>query len=56
MAIRIKGKEPEALRVGKRPVAALYLGARLIWEGVKSCFGSGVWRDDKPWRDDDGWR
>jgi len=30
--------------------------ARLIWEGIRSCFGSGWWINDKPWVNDEGWK
>ena len=54
--LRIKGKAPELIRVGRKAAALIYAGGKLAWEGVRSCFGSGVWRDDKPWRDDDAWK
>ncbi|MBD5384904.1 MFS transporter [bacterium] len=40
---------------GKR-VQAIWHEGRIIWEGIRSCFGSGYWRNDQPWDNDDAWR
>lgn len=29
---------------------------RLIYEGIKSCYGKGYWIPEKPWLDDDKWK
>ena len=29
---------------------------RLIWEGIKSCFGNGFWINDKPWNNNESWK
>lgn len=29
---------------------------KIIWQAVRSCFGKGYWRDDKPWDDNEGWK
>ena len=44
------------LHKGSVPLEALYKGGKKIWEAVSSCFGSGVWREDKPWKDTDAWK
>lgn len=31
-------------------------GARLLWQAIRSCFGSGQWVNEKPWRNDEPWR
>lgn len=52
-----KGNEQaERLYVGSTTVGAIYKGAVKIWESVRSCFGSGVWRGDKPWIGTDKWK
>lgn len=41
---------------GKKAIAAIYKGAKLVWQSIRSCFGSGGWRNDKPWINDEGWK
>ena len=36
-------------------VSAVYLGLKLIWQYVKSCFGRGYWINEKMWSNSDGW-
>ncbi len=51
-----KGKrEISARYVGARAVAAVYRGAKLVWEAISSCFGAGYWDNDKPWSNADGY-
>ncbi len=38
-----------------RIIAAVYKGAKLLWQYIKSCFGRGYWINDKMWSDKDGW-
>lgn len=35
---------------------ALYVGARLFWQLVRSCYGTGIWIPEKPWLDNDSWK
>ncbi len=49
-------KEIVEMLMGQRPLAELRKGLVLIWQAVRSCFGSGGWMNDKPWIDDEGWR
>lgn len=39
-----------------RSVTAVYRGAQLVWEAVRSCFGAGFWLNDKPWLNNEGWK
>lgn len=50
------GKELAARYVGKKAVTAVYYGARLVWEAISSCFGAGMWSNEKPWKNEDGWK
>ncbi|MDE7465019.1 MAG: MFS transporter [Muribaculaceae bacterium] len=50
------GKELTILRKNGKSVSAIYRGFKLVWEAVRSCFGSGVWRGEKPWVGKDGWK
>lgn len=36
-------------------IAAVYKGAKLLWQYIKSCFGRGYWINDKMWSDKDAW-
>lgn len=53
-------KEVGAIYVMKngilREVIAAYNGTKLIWQQVKSCFGSGKWDNNGPWDNDDAWK
>lgn len=31
-------------------------GARIVWTGIRSCFGAGFWVGDKPWLNTEGWK
>ena len=50
------GKEVILIYYGKRAVSAVYAGVRLVWQAIRSCFGSGAWFNDKPWLNDEGWK
>lgn len=51
-----EGKEISAVYIGQKTIQAVYHGAMLVWQAVRSCFGSGVWIEDKPWLDDEAWK
>ena len=40
----------------KTPIQAIYHYGVLIWQAVRSCFGSGMWFNDKPWINDEIWK
>ena len=42
--------------IGGQTLAAVYHGLHLVWQAVRSCFGSGAWVNDKPWVNDEGWK
>lgn len=50
------GKEITGVRINGKIVVAIYLGTKLIWEAINSCFGKGFWINKKPWSNKDGWR
>lgn len=39
--ISVGNKEVTAIRVGERVVATVYIGSRLVWQAIRSCFGAG---------------
>ena len=40
---------------GRKALTEIRYGVKLMWEAVKSCFGSGGWINDAPWDNDEGW-
>lgn len=41
--IQIHDKTIGSIFLGPVSIAAIYLGAELVWQAVASCFGSGYW-------------
>ena len=37
-------------------IIAIYQGAQLLWEAIRSCFGSGMWVGKKPWLGKEAWK
>lgn len=56
MSIIKNNKNTSLIYYGDKAVAAVYKGAKLVWEAINSCFGKGFWINTKPWSDKDGWR
>lgn len=50
------GIEMSARYYGLKAVTAVYKGAKLVWEAISSCFGSGMWLNERAWKDGDGWK
>lgn len=50
----------ESITIGKVKCASLWLAvnkkAVKIWETISSCFGTGVWKPDRPWKGNDTWK
>ena len=44
----------------QKDIGAIYKGSQLVWvtvyNAIKSCYGSGIWIQDKPWLDNDFWK
>lgn len=51
-----KGLELTARYFGSKSILYVYKGAKLIWEAINSCFGSGFWIKEKAWSNTDSWR
>jgi len=49
-------KDVIGIYLGTRVITAVYLGAQLVWQLANSCFGSGLWLNDKKWSNTDGWK
>lgn len=50
------GIEMNARYYGSRAITAVYKGAKLVWEAITSCFGSGMWLNLRAWKNTDGWK
>lgn len=37
-------------------ISRLAYGAKIVWEVISSCFGSGTWKDANNWRDNENWK
>lgn len=50
------GKEITSIHIRGKAVTAVYKGATLVWQAVRSCFGIGYWVNEKPWLNNEGWK
>lgn len=41
---------------GDVPISAIYKGDKLVWQAIRSCFGSGAWINERPWLGEDPWK
>ena len=56
MSIIRGGIGTAAVRYGRIVIGAVYHGLDIVWQSIRSCFGSGTWFNDKPWIDDEFWK
>lgn len=54
--IYINGKEVSFIYYGKKAISSVMKGSHLVWQAVRSCFGSGRWVNEKPWIDSEAWK
>lgn len=54
--IRIGSKEVTAIYLGTRVLSAVYKGSALVWQAVRSCFGSGWWVNGKQFINNETWK
>lgn len=40
----------------KVPFQTIYQYGVILWQAVRSCFGSGIWVNEKPWINDEIWK
>ena len=55
MALYWNGKE-QNLNLNGKLLAAVYYNGKLIWQGIRSCFGIGAWFNSRPWVNEEAWR
>lgn len=56
MGFKYRGKEIIAFHIGGKVLSAIYHCGKLIWQAVRSCFGSGKWVGEKPWLGEETWK
>lgn len=54
--IKKDDKDISAIYLGRKVISAIYKGSRLVWQAVRSCFGSGMWIGEKPWLNEEIWK
>ena len=54
--IRAFGRDISIILAKGKIITAVYQGTKLVWQAVRSCFGSGRWIDSKPWINNEGWK
>ena len=50
------GKSIEYIWIDGKTVETMWIGPDKVWEGVRGCYGSGVWRGEKPWIGTERWK
>lgn len=46
----------ERVTYNQKDIGTIRKGLEVIWEAIKSCFGSGFWVNEKPWLNGEGWK
>jgi hypothetical protein len=49
-------KNIQALFYLKKSVSVFYYYGKIVYQSIRSCFGSGTWRSDRPWLGKDLWK
>lgn len=39
-----------------KALSYVYYQAKLVWQSVRSCFGSGTWINQRPWENKENWK
>lgn len=52
----IDGHEFNQGLIGSGVAENMWLDGKLIYQGVRSCYGKGYWRPSKPWLDNEKWK
>ena len=53
-------QEQEDKTIIRRVITKIYVDIngelKLIWEAIRSCFGSGWWINNRPWMNNNAWK
>jgi hypothetical protein len=49
-------KEIVSVFQNNKPMQVIYQCGKVIWQAIRSCFGSGIWVNNKPWINDEAWK
>jgi len=49
-------KNVKAIYRLSKAVIMIYQYGKMVYQAIRSCFGTGVWKSDKPWVGDDKWK
>lgn len=52
----VNGKYISSQSRNGKYIAIMYLNGHIIYQSVRSCFGSGAWINEKPWINEEGWK
>lgn len=50
------GKTTQSVWYQEKQISVVYYYAKIVWQAIRSCFGAGFWRGDKPWIGSDAWK
>lgn len=51
-----KGREIVSFAFNDKAIAEIRRGTRLVWQAIRSCFGSGHWIGSRSWIGKDKWK
>ncbi len=50
------GEIAEQLMMNGELIESMWFNGELIYQGLRSCYGKGYWRPNKPWLDNEKWK
>lgn len=56
MALHVNNRDIVEIFANNRVISTIYKGGRIVWEAIRSCFGSGMWISAKAWLYNEGWK
>lgn len=52
----IKNKQITALVIEGKQIIYFYIGDKLIWQAIRSCFSNGYWDNKMAWNNKEAWK